>query len=172
MGAQPEHAQASSWRRPESGARGPVKPSVTDWRPYADRWHPHELRCACGVDKPPLAHPKGWYRRYHPKERRTEVKCPACIRMVLPMRKRVKIAISVDSHFVSMLKATCNLDPRMSAQIRGEGAELTAAGVLALVALGEAQGALPEQVHAMIPPTWRPHIEAVSEDRVVTELPD
>jgi hypothetical protein len=52
---------------------------ATAWRPYADRWYRDVLTCTeCGKVKPAEDHPTGWWRRYRPKERRTEVHCPQC----------------------------------------------------------------------------------------------
>ncbi len=52
---------------------------ATDWHPYADRPYRDELACvACGKVKPRGLSPIGWWRRYRPKERRTEARCPGC----------------------------------------------------------------------------------------------
>jgi hypothetical protein len=52
---------------------------VSDWRPYADKWYPHELVCSkCGAVKPAGGiHPTGWTKRYTPATR-TQARCPAC----------------------------------------------------------------------------------------------
>lgn len=80
--------------------------------------------------------------------------------------KRVRIALEMDLHFVSMLRATVGL--------KGLGPDLnrqhTALEVLGVIVLAEARGALPEQVHLLCPPEWRPHIEAVTDARHVTIL--
>lgn len=77
--------------------------------------------------------------------------------------KRVTVAVNMDLEFVRLLKA--------NVELRGlrEKDELTATDQLALTVLAEARGAYPEQVHATILPTWRPHFEAVGELRKVTE---
>ena len=60
-----------------SGKMGPV----TLWHRYADQWYGHEMTCdTCGRVKPAHDHPAGWWKRYRPKERRTERRCPECPR--------------------------------------------------------------------------------------------
>ena len=85
------------------------------------------------------------------------------------MAKRVRISIEVSESFIRLLNAKVQLGG-----YHDDDRELDPAAVLALVVLGEARGALPEQIHAKIPPQWRPDIEAVHcERRVfdgVTEL--
>lgn len=80
--------------------------------------------------------------------------------------KQVTVGIKIDSHFVRLLH-TCvglkQLGPDLDRQH-------TPMEVLAVVILAEARGALPEQIHLLIPPEWRPHIEAVTEMRKVKEL--
>lgn len=54
------------------------KVKVSEWHPYADKWHPREITCmGCGAVKPPVEHPKGWTKRYR-LETRTQARCPAC----------------------------------------------------------------------------------------------
>ncbi|MBW7934494.1 MAG: hypothetical protein H3C62_13000, partial [Gemmatimonadaceae bacterium] len=45
--------------------------------------------------------------------------------------------------------------------------QLEPRAVLAVVALAEARGAPAEQVNALTPPEWRPHIDVVSAERRV-----
>lgn len=52
---------------------------------------------------------------------------------------------------------------------RKDQPRLTPAQVLAVIVLGEARGALEEQIHAATPLEWRPHIEAVHKARRVIE---
>ena len=79
--------------------------------------------------------------------------------------KKVTIGLTVDSHFVKLLQAEA-----MMGQL-AERDRLTPGQQLALVALAEFRGAIPEQTHAAIPPCWRPHIEANSRARVVVIEP-
>jgi len=76
--------------------------------------------------------------------------------------KRVTVTLKVDSEFVSLLHAAVHL-----AGLGPDRAQHTPIQALAVVFLAEAMGALPEQVHALTPIEWRPHIEAVSDARVV-----
>ena len=80
------------------------------------------------------------------------------------MSKRVRVTLDVDTSFISLLNANIGLSGGMNSD-----KERDVAGVLAVVFLMEARGAFPEQVHAAIPHKWRPHIEAVSDMRQVTE---
>ena len=80
------------------------------------------------------------------------------------MRKQVTIGIRMDTEFISLLRASVELG-----RLR-EKDEMTPIDQLALLAYAEARGAFEEEVHSMILPTWRPHIEAVSELRKVVEL--
>ncbi len=79
--------------------------------------------------------------------------------------KIVTIGIKMDSYFVGLLRSSVGLKglPDIDRQ-------LTPIEVLAVVALAEARGAIPEQVHALTPPEWRPHIEAITEARGVEEV--
>ena len=79
------------------------------------------------------------------------------------MTKHVTIGIRMDSEFVSLLRASVELSG-----LRHKD-ELTPIQQLALLALAEARGAHEEEVHILILPTWRPHIETVSELRKVEE---
>ncbi len=84
------------------------------------------------------------------------------------MSKRVVVAIEVDEHFVRLLNAQVALSPRGLRGLEGSRSD-TPSEVLARVALLEARGAFPEQIHAAIPNEWRPHIEVVSDLRRVKE---
>lgn len=80
--------------------------------------------------------------------------------------KHVTIAIRMDSEFVKHLNLSAHLKyPKLLTE--GVDKQITAMECLAILALLEARGALPEQVHMAIPHEWRPHIEAVSDKRVV-----
>lgn len=81
------------------------------------------------------------------------------------MGKRVRVAIEMDEHFIRMLKANVELSGGMG----GLDRQHTPADVLKRLVLAEARGATEEQVHSIIRPEWRPHIEAVSYLREVTE---
>lgn len=81
--------------------------------------------------------------------------------------KRVTVALSVDSSFIRLLNASVQLDGGMDPD-----KEIDVRGVLARVFLAEARGAFKEEVHAIIPPQWRPNIEAVSDLRSVKEVSD
>lgn len=74
--------------------------------------------------------------------------------------KRVRITLEVDAHFVRLLNANLQLNGTLSGD-----REPDVLHILGIVALGEARGAPTEQVHIMTPPQWRPHIEAVHEER-------
>jgi hypothetical protein len=79
--------------------------------------------------------------------------------------KRVQIVIEMDEHFVRLLNAQLTLKkigPNSDKQ-------LSPMEVLAVVALAEARGAYPEEIHAMTPIEWRPHIEAITKSRLVKE---
>jgi hypothetical protein len=82
--------------------------------------------------------------------------------------KRVRITLEVSSSFVRMLQATCQMSQLIGSEQKDK---LTALEVLGAVALGEARGALPEQIHAMTPIEWRDDIEPVSDMRTVIEAP-
>lgn len=84
------------------------------------------------------------------------------------MKKRVKLTLEVDSEFVKLLNANCQLSGLLS----DDAPRMTPMQVLAVVVLGEARGATEEQIHARTPIEWRPHIEAIHSERKVTELPD
>lgn len=78
--------------------------------------------------------------------------------------KRVRITIEVDEHFVRLLRANLTLKNRLNID---EQPKMTATDVLGIVVMGEARGALEEQIHAMTPQEWRPHIEAIHSMREV-----
>ncbi len=78
--------------------------------------------------------------------------------------KTITVALEVSESFVRLLNANVQLSGRID-QLQ----DRDVAGVLAGIFLLEARGATEEQVHAAIPPTWRPEIAAVSELRTVTE---
>ena len=80
--------------------------------------------------------------------------------------KRVRLTIEVDSHFVKMLHANVQL----SGLLNEEPKRMDPKSVLAVIVLGEARGALEEQIHAQTPIEWRPHIEAIHSERKVTEI--
>lgn len=75
--------------------------------------------------------------------------------------KKVTLSIKLDSTFVNLLNVSVQLG-----QLRKKD-QLTAIEQLALVVLGEARGALPEQIHATILSEWRPNIEVLHDARVV-----
>ena len=77
--------------------------------------------------------------------------------------KRVRVTLEVDEEFVKLLNLNVCVQTGGYAEL--EKRDVT--GVLAGVVLLEARGALPEQIHAAIPPAWRPHIEVISENRLV-----
>ena len=80
-------------------------------------------------------------------------------------KKLVRVTIEVDDHFVRMLNATVSLGGL--GNNRDNFKEHTAADVLAVAFLGEARGALEEQIWSQIPHTWRPHIDVIHELRQV-----
>jgi hypothetical protein len=82
------------------------------------------------------------------------------------MSKRVTVTIEVSEHFVRMLQASCQMGRLVGADQKDK---LTALQVLGVVVLGEARGALPEQIHIMTPIEWRNDIEPVTEARIVRE---
>jgi hypothetical protein len=77
--------------------------------------------------------------------------------------KRGKLTLDVDSHFVKLLQANVQLLGLFHKD------QLDPSQVLAIIVLGEARGALEEQIHAQTPIEWRPHIEAVHSERRVEE---
>lgn len=83
------------------------------------------------------------------------------------MSKRVRVTIEMDTHFISLLNANVGLTP---GGLRGDNLKRQAPDeVLKRVVLMEARGASEEQVHVVIPPEWRPHIEVVHDERRVSE---
>ena len=84
------------------------------------------------------------------------------------MKKRVKLTLEVDSQFVKLLQANVQL----SGLLGEDQPRMAPMQVLAVVVLGEARGATEEQIHAMTPIEWRPHIEAIHSERKVTEIED
>lgn len=78
--------------------------------------------------------------------------------------KKVTVSIKVDSQFVSLLNTSVQLN-----RLRDKD-ELTPIDQLALVFLGEARGALPEQIHAVTLPCWRSNIEVLHDARKVEEI--
>lgn len=81
--------------------------------------------------------------------------------------KRVRLALSVDEHFIRLLNGQVGL----SGGFDGPDRQMTPGEQLARVVLLEARGAPEAQVHRYIRPEWRPHIEAVGDLREV-ELAD
>lgn len=77
--------------------------------------------------------------------------------------KRIFITLSVDEHFIKMLKANVQLDSRT----RDSDGHVDVRGVLAIVCDAEMRGGHPEQVHARTPIEWRAHIQPMSDMRVV-----
>ena len=77
------------------------------------------------------------------------------------MAKQVTVAVKIDSHFVSILNASVELN-----QLRHRD-QLTPIDQLALLVLAEARGAFPEEVHAITLHEWRPHIEVLHDMRKV-----
>lgn len=80
------------------------------------------------------------------------------------MDKIVTIGLKMDSTFIRLLSANVQLS-----QLRNKD-EMDPRDQLAVLVLTEARGALEAEVHLSILPSWRPHIEAVSEIRKVVEL--
>lgn len=80
--------------------------------------------------------------------------------------KHVTVGITVDTEFVRLLRASVGMK-RLGPDLNRQHTPIE---VLAVVFLAEARGAIPEQTHSLIPPEWRPHIEAVTELRKVEEL--
>jgi hypothetical protein len=80
--------------------------------------------------------------------------------------KRVRLTLEGDSTFVKLLQANVQLSGLIGKD------ELTPSQQLAVMVLGEARGALEEQVHAQTLPVWRPHIEIIHSERKVTETKD
>lgn len=80
--------------------------------------------------------------------------------------KRVRVTIEVDESFVRLLNAHVHLK-RLGHEDCAR--DLAVNEVLAVVFLAEARGMLSEQVHTLTPPEWRPHIEAISDERSVTD---
>ena len=78
--------------------------------------------------------------------------------------KKVTVSIKVDAQFVNLLNASVQLG-----RLRDKD-ELTPIDQLALVFLGEARGALPEQVNAVILPCWKSNIEVMYDERKVEEI--
>ncbi len=78
--------------------------------------------------------------------------------------KKVTLSIRVDSQFVNLLNVSVQLG-----RLRDKD-QLTAIDQLALVVLGEARGALPEQIHAALLPEWRSTHEALHDARIVEEI--
>ncbi len=80
------------------------------------------------------------------------------------MDKRVTVAVELDLHFVSLLRANVELS-----RLRDKD-ELTPTDQLALTVLAEARGGHEAEVHATILHAWRPHFAVVSELRKVEEV--
>jgi len=83
--------------------------------------------------------------------------------------KHVTISLRLDSDFVKHLNFAMSLKhPKWhEGDYSGASGQITAIDCIAAVALAEARGAFPEQVHMAIPMEWRPHIEAVHDARIV-----
>ena len=79
-------------------------------------------------------------------------------------RKRVRVTIELSQSFLRLLNANVSLNGGIVSD-----RPLTAHAVLTRVVLAEARGATEEQVHLIIPPEWRPDIEAVHAERRVIE---
>ena len=84
---------------------------------------------------------------------------------------KVRLTLEVDSEFVSLLTAKARLKnwTRWSPTYDGDALEpeMDVGAVLGWVVAQEAQGGLSEIIDASIPPTWRPHIESIHEERRV-----
>ena len=83
------------------------------------------------------------------------------------MSKRVRLTLDVSAHFVRMLQASCQMGRLVGSEQKDR---MTALEVLGVVVLGEARGALPEQIHASTPIEWRDEIESVTDERKVREV--
>jgi hypothetical protein len=80
--------------------------------------------------------------------------------------KKVRITLELDSHFVSMLRATLSMRHALNIETQPQ---LTAVEALGVVVYGEARGAFESDINAMTPHEWRPHIEAIHSERKVME---
>lgn len=76
---------------------------------------------------------------------------------------RVSITLTMDNHFLRMLKTTIALGRLRDLD------KTTAVTALALVVFAEASGAVPAEVHAVTPIDWRGHIEVDHDARVVKD---
>jgi hypothetical protein len=84
------------------------------------------------------------------------------------MSKRVRVTLELSESFVNLLRVNCQLSGL--GNLKEEPKQHDVRAVLAIVALLEAMGATPEQVHAETPIEWRNDIEAVSDRREVLEV--
>lgn len=82
--------------------------------------------------------------------------------------KKVRITLEMDEHFISMLRATCEL--KGLGNQREDYKPHTALDCLGVIALLEARGAKEEQIHAETPIEWRNNIQAIHEERKVIEV--
>lgn len=84
------------------------------------------------------------------------------------MNRGVRITLELDQTMVRLLNANLQLSGKTKWLTGADHPpQLDAAGVVALVALAEARGATEEVVHAATPIQWRPHIQAIHEERRV-----
>jgi hypothetical protein len=80
--------------------------------------------------------------------------------------KSVEITIRLDSQFVRLLNANITLSNVLQKAATGK---IEPMSVLALLVLGEARGAFPEDTRAKIPSDWQGQIDVVPERRRVWE---
>lgn len=81
--------------------------------------------------------------------------------------KLVRITLEMDPEFIKHLQTTISLSGL--GNLEENYKQHTALDALGVVALAEARGALEEQVHALTPIEWRPHIQAIHDLRTVEE---
>ena len=81
--------------------------------------------------------------------------------------KHVTISIRMDSEFIKHLNLAMSLKHPKWFEGDYRRGKITAIDCIAVIALAEARGAHPAQVHSVIPHEWRPNIEAIHDDRKV-----
>lgn len=85
--------------------------------------------------------------------------------------KKVRITLELSNSFIGLLHASCEIKGLTAIAAGTSEADRRAGpdvvGVLAISVLGEARGMKPLQIHAAIPPEWRPDIEVIHDERRV-----